>query len=75
VPRLAPIHWRELEKVMLRLGLRFVRKKGSHRAYVREGLSRPVIIPERSEIPVSIIKGIMDTLGISREEFFRLLHE
>ncbi|MBM4329241.1 MAG: addiction module toxin, HicA family [Deltaproteobacteria bacterium] len=52
MPRLAPVHWRELEKVVLRLGLQFARQKGSHRSYVRSGLSRPVIIPVRSEILV-----------------------
>ncbi|MEW6114341.1 MAG: type II toxin-antitoxin system HicA family toxin [Thermodesulfobacteriota bacterium] len=75
MPRLVPVHWRELEKIVLRLGLKFARQKGSHRSYVRSGLSRPVIIPVRSDIPVSIIRNIMDTLGISREEYFRLLQD
>ena len=74
MPRIAPVHWRELERVVLRLGLKFARQKGGHRAYTREGLIRPVIIPERVQIPV-IIKNILDTLGVSRDEYFRLLTE
>jgi len=34
---------------------------------------RPVVIPESPEISVSIIKGIIETLGISRQDYFRLL--
>ncbi|MGC8907539.1 MAG: type II toxin-antitoxin system HicA family toxin [Desulfomonilaceae bacterium] len=75
MPRLVPLHWRALEKVALKKGLRFARKKGSHRSYVGPGLKRPVVIPERSEIPVSIIRNIIDTLAISRDEFFRLLND
>lgn len=69
------MHWKTLERVVLRSGLTFMRQKGSHRSYGRAGLSRPVVIPEKSEVPVSIIRGVLDTLGISREEYFRLLEE
>ena len=50
-----------------------MRQKGSHRSYSRPGLIRPVVIPEKSQVAVSVIRGILDTLGISREEYFRLL--
>ena len=75
LPRLIPIHWTQLEKVILKMGLRFARQKGSQRSYTKPGLLRPVIIPERSEVPVSIIKGIIETLGISRQDYFRLLNK
>jgi predicted RNA binding protein YcfA (HicA-like mRNA interferase family) len=73
LPRIVPVHWKTLERVILRSGLTFMRQKGSHRSYGKTRLTRPVVIPERTEVPVSIIRGIMDTLGISREEYFRLL--
>jgi predicted RNA binding protein YcfA (HicA-like mRNA interferase family) len=75
LPRLIPVHWTELEKVILKMGLQFARQKGSHRSYTKSGLIRPVVVPERSEVPVSIIKGIIETLGISRQDYFRLLNK
>ncbi len=52
-----------------------MRQKGSHRSYSKPGLIRPVVIPEKSQVAVSVIRGILDTLGISREEYFRLLDQ
>jgi hypothetical protein len=57
LPRLIPVHWTELEKVI-----------------PKSGFIRPVVVPERSEVPVSIIKGVIETLGISRQDYFRLLN-
>jgi len=45
MPRLAPVHWRRLEKVFLAAGFVFVRQEGSHRSYYRAGTARPVVIP------------------------------
>lgn len=75
MPRIVPIHWRDLERVFLRAGWSFIRQEGSHRAYSKEGHSRPVIIPAYHEIPVSIIRNNLKTAGITREEYFRLLKE
>ena len=73
MPRIVPVHWRSLEKVFLRAGFRFVRQEGSHRAYTRSGVARPVVIPAYTEVPVSIIRNNLKTAGISRDEYFRLL--
>ena len=37
----------------------------------KTGVSRPVVIPEWSEIPVFIIKNNLRTAGISREEYLK----
>jgi predicted RNA binding protein YcfA (HicA-like mRNA interferase family) len=73
VPRIAPIHWRRLEKVFLAAGFVFARQEGSHRSYVKKGVARPVVIPTYDEIPVSIIRNNLKTAGLSREDYFRLL--
>jgi len=39
----------------------------------RKGISRPVIIPKYSEIPVFIIKNNLRTAKVSREEYLELL--
>ena len=51
----------------------FARQEGSHRSYVKPGITRPVVIPTYSEVPVSIIRTNLKTAGISREEFLALL--
>mgnify|MGYP002478762790 CR=1 FL=1 len=67
-----------MECVFLQAGFVFSRQKGDHRAYVREGCARPVVIPAYEEINVDIILAIlanMRTAGMDREEYFRLLDE
>lgn len=75
MPRFTPIDWRTLERVFLAAGFRFARQEGSHRAYVREGVSRPVVIPTYREVPVFIIRSNLKTAGLSREDYFRLLEQ
>ena len=73
MPRFAPVDWKTLESVFLAAGFRFKRQEGSHRAYVKEGIARPVVIPTYGEVPVFIIRNNLKTAGISRDEYFRLL--
>lgn len=73
--RITPLPWQTLEKVFLSAGFRFERQEGSHRAYVKPGILRPVVIPAYRQVPVSIIKNNLKTAGISRDEYFRLLEE
>ena len=73
MPKITPIHWRKLEKVFLMAGFRFARQSGSHRSYVKEGVSRPIVIPAYDEVPVSIIRNNLKTAGIRRDEYFKLL--
>ena len=75
MPRITPIHWRQLEMVFLSAGFSFARQEGSHRCYVKPGISRPVVIPTYVEIPVAIIRNNLKTAGISRDEYFRLLNQ
>ena len=73
MPRITPIHWKLLEKVFLAIGFRFVRQEGSHRSYTKPGIFRPVVIPTYDEVPVAIIRKNLQTAGISRDDYFRLL--
>ncbi len=73
--RMAPVHWRVLEKIFQIKGFKFARQEGSHRSYVKPGISRPIVIPTYDEVPVAIIKNNLKTAGISREEFLELLRD
>lgn len=75
MPRITPISWQQLEKVFLAAGLEFASLQGSHRCYIKPGISRPVVIPTYDEIPVSIIRNNLNTAGISRALYFQLLNQ
>ncbi len=73
MPRITPMHWRVLQKVFLASGFRFDRQRGSHRSYIKTGVLRPIVIPTYNEVSVAIIRKNLQTAGISRDEYFRLL--
>ncbi len=56
-------------------GFKCVRTEGDHFVYTKEGVARPVVIPDWHEVPVFIIKNNLRTAGITREEYFSLLEE
>ncbi|GJL77630.1 MAG: hypothetical protein NPINA01_06190 [Nitrospinaceae bacterium] len=41
---------------------------------VKDGVSRPVMIPKYPNVGVDIIKANMRTAGMSRDEYFKLLN-
>jgi len=73
MPRIAPIHWKRLDCIFKKYGYALHRVEGSHRVYFKEGCTRPIIIPTYDSIGPDIIKGLMRTAKMSREEYFTLL--
>lgn len=73
MPRLTPISWKKFEKFLLYAGCRYSRRKGDHRIYDREGLKRPVVIPEEKILPVFIIRNNLRVLNISVKEYLEIL--
>lgn len=73
MPKITPSHWTVQERIFLADGFLFVRQEGSHRAYLKQGILRPVIIPTYREVPVSIIRNNMKTAGMTRQRYFELL--
>jgi predicted RNA binding protein YcfA (HicA-like mRNA interferase family) len=73
MPRITPLHWKVLECIFKYDGFVFHRQRGSHRAYVKNGIIRPIIIPTYPNVDVDIIKGLMRTAGMEREKYFKLL--
>lgn len=74
-PRIAPVHWKVLECIFLKAGFAFDRQHGDHRAYVKHGCLRPVIIPTYKKVDSDIIMANMRTARMSRDEYFRLLKD
>ena len=70
---LGAISFRDFEKFLLYVGCTFKRQKGSHKAYWRSGLNRPIILVNGKEIPPHVIRLILKQLGISVDEFLAIL--
>ncbi len=48
--RITPVHWKKLEQFFLSHGFKFACQTESHRAYIKKGTARPVIIPAYNEV-------------------------
>jgi predicted RNA binding protein YcfA (HicA-like mRNA interferase family) len=74
MPRLTPVHYRQLTRLFEKDGWQYSRTKGDHLVYVKRGNIRPLVIPMYGEVPVFVIKNLLRTAGMSRERYFELLH-
>jgi len=75
MPKISPIPARKLMRVFERAGFSCVRIEGDHYVYTKDGVARPIVIPDWREVPVFIIKNNLRSANISREEYFTLLAE
>jgi len=75
MPRITPIHWKKFEKFILFVGCHFTRQSGDHKIYWRDGLKRPIVVPEDSELPIFIIRNNLRTLGVSPKEYLEILKQ
>ena len=73
MPKIVPIPASRLRKIFEDEGFKCIRVEGDHYVYTKQGVVRPVVIPNWLEVPVFIIKNNMRTAGISRERYFQLL--
>ena len=71
--KIQPISAKKLCKVFEKAGFKCVRIEGDHFVYTKEGIMRPVIIPDWQQVPVFIIRNNIRTENISRDEYFQLL--
>jgi len=73
MPKLSPVSYAKLVKVVEAEGFRHVRTEGDHMVFTKSGVIRPVVIPRYPAVPVFIIKNTLRTAGISRDRYFELL--
>ncbi len=71
--KLAGIHWKKFEKFLLVVGCKFVSEEGDHRKYLKPGILRPIIVPREKDLPQFIILNNLRTLGISRDEYLKII--
>lgn len=74
--KLRLVAYRELSKVAERAGYHWVRREGSHNSF-RNAEGRIVVIPDHgSQVIVrSLLRKILRDMGLSIEEYTRLLEE
>jgi predicted RNA binding protein YcfA (HicA-like mRNA interferase family) len=74
-PKLPVVRAREVVRVAGHLGFVLDHQTGSHAVYYRKRDGRRVIIPRHAgrDIKQKTLAGILDDLGITPEEFQRLL--
>jgi predicted RNA binding protein YcfA (HicA-like mRNA interferase family) len=66
---------RDVVRVAEKLGFVFDRQKGSHAVYLRASDHRRVVIPihKGKDLKPGTLRGIIEDLGISVEEFVQML--
>ena len=71
--KIKPTNWQTQVKIFEKYGCVFVRQKGDHLIFHHENAKRAVVIPKYGEIPVTIIRNNMKTVGMTRDEYFFIL--
>ncbi|OEU57754.1 MAG: hypothetical protein BA871_12360 [Desulfuromonadales bacterium C00003096] len=71
--KIQPTNWRTQVKIFEKYGCVFVRQRGDHLIFHHKNAKRAVVIPKYDEIPVTVIRNNMKTVGMTREEYFSIL--
>lgn len=71
--RLPVLSGEEVAKILMRIGFKPVRRRGSHLALVKG--ERIVIVPLHREIKKGTLLAIIKQAGLTREEFLKLVEE
>jgi predicted RNA binding protein YcfA (HicA-like mRNA interferase family) len=72
MPRIVPIHYRTLVRVLEMEGFTLVRERGDQMIFTKTGVLRPIVVPRYDALPVFIIKNVLRTAQISRERYLEL---
>lgn len=75
MPRIAPIHYRKLVRVLEHEGFVLARESGDHMIFTKADIDRPAVVPHYNPLPVFIIKNVLRTARISRERYLELLEQ
>jgi predicted RNA binding protein YcfA (HicA-like mRNA interferase family) len=76
-PRLPAVTGKDVVRAAQRLGFDFRRQTGSHTIYVRPTDHARVVIPMHRGVAIKrkTLRGIIEDLKLTVEEFSKLLHE
>ena len=74
-PRLPAVTARQVVRVAERLGFRLRRQRGSHALYYRDTDGTRLTIPIHAarDLPTGTLRGIIEDMGITVQEFLELV--
>jgi predicted RNA binding protein YcfA (HicA-like mRNA interferase family) len=75
MPRITPVHYRTVVRVLEHEGFTLARQRGDHLIFNKAGILRPVVVPRYDPLPVFIIKNILRTAQIGRDRYLELLEK
>jgi predicted RNA binding protein YcfA (HicA-like mRNA interferase family) len=75
MPRIAPIHYKRVVRILEHEGFALTRERGDHMVLTKPGIERPVVVPRYDPRPVFIIKNVLRTARIPRERYLDLLEQ
>lgn len=76
MPRIAPIGPYRLIKILVKIGFKPIRQKGSHVILMNEHRTRVVVpVHPGKKLKPSLIRVIVKEVGLSREKYFELLEK
>lgn len=73
MPPIAPVPYQTLVRIFEKNGFTLARQRGDHLIYTKPGVTRPLVIPAYKSVPVFIIKNLLRSAGMSRDEYFAFL--
>jgi predicted RNA binding protein YcfA (HicA-like mRNA interferase family) len=73
MPGIRPTSYEIQVRVFEAAGCKYSHTRGDHLVYHYPGAVRPVVIPKYKEVPVFIIKNNMKVIGLSRQQYLRIL--
>lgn len=72
--RITPVKIRAFRQFLKAIGCTYSRTEGDHEIWVKKGLLRPIVFPVKDkELTAFFIKNNLKTLGISDDEFIKLI--
>ncbi|MDY6864487.1 MAG: type II toxin-antitoxin system HicA family toxin [Halobacteriota archaeon] len=73
--KIKPTNWKTQVKIFEKYGCKFVRQKGDHMIFHHQNAKRAVVIPKYDEVPVTIIRNNMKTVGMTRDEYLSIIEK
>lgn len=71
---LSNITLKEFRAILTVLGLHLVRVKGGYEMWVREGMTRPIVIQTHIDpIPEFVVRSNIKSLGVDKREVIEIL--
>lgn len=67
------VSWKVFEKFLIENGCIFTRIRGDHRIYTKNGLVRPLVVPQINPIPPFILLNNLRVLGSKKQELLDFL--